>query len=569
MQDWVRPQTIGRNQLDPHVDVLPYADTRAAIRGNHETSPWVTFLNGVWQFDLAKTPQHAPDGFHDSEFDTDGWDTIEVPMNWQLAGFGQPHYTNLDYPFPMDPPHVPTENPTGTYRRTFRVDEAWDGRQIRLHFEGVDSAFHVWVNGERVGYSEGARIPAEFDVSDYVEPGENTVAVRVYKWSNGSYLEDQDMWWLSGIFRDVYAYAVPETHVADVDVRTTLDHGDGHLDASINLRNCGDTKVVTTVKARLLDDSEATVAKMETAAALPPNETTTLDIETTVEGPEAWTAETPTCYTLLLKITDGDGTVTEVVAETVGFRHIDIVDGQLRINGESVSIRGVNRHDFHPNRGRAASLETMREDVEMMKRHNINAVRTAHYPNDTRFYDLCDEYGLYVVDETDIECHGLRDAEDPYHLSDDPEWEDAYVDRMVRMVERDKNRPSVVCWSLGNESGLGRNHEEMEAATHERDPTRPIHYEPDDQQTVSDTVGPMYPSPDRVRELPEEHPGHPVILCEFAHAMGNGPGGFSEYWDAFQSHERIQGVRLGLDRPRNSPNDRRRGGMVRLRRRLR
>ena len=543
MEDWTRPETVGRNRLDPHTDVLPSPDERTAIHGNREASPWVTFLNGEWQFDLAETPRHAPEEFHEPGFDADSWDAIEVPLNWQLAGFGRPHYTNLDYPFPMDPPHVPTENPTGSYRRTFRVDEAWDGRQIRLHFEGVDSAFHVWVNGERVGYSGGARIPAEFDVSDHVEPGENTVAVRVYKWSNGSYIEDQDMWWLSGIFRDVYAYAVPETHVADVDVRTTLDdeYEDGRLDVSVDLANCGDCEGETTVEVRLLDESEATVATMEETAAVPPGETTTVSVGTTVEEPDTWTAETPTRYTLVLAVTDGDGAVAEVVTETVGFREVEIVDGQLRVNGEAVTIRGVNRHDFHPDRGRAVSLETMCEDVEMMKRHNVNAVRTAHYPNDTRFYDLCDEYGLYVVDETDIECHGMRDAEDPYHISDDPEWEDAYVDRMVRMVERDKNHPSVICWSLGNESGLGRNHEAMEAATRERDPTRPIHYEPDEQQTISDIVGPMYPSPDRVEELPEEHLDDPVILCEYAHAMGNGPGGFSEYWDAFRSHERIQG----------------------------
>ncbi|WP_415379080.1 glycoside hydrolase family 2 TIM barrel-domain containing protein [Halosimplex sp. TS25] len=550
MEDWIDPETVGRNRLAPHTDVLPYADGESARDGARAASPWITLLNGEWQFDLAPTPSYAPEGFADPSFDASDWDDIEVPLNWQAAGHGRPHYTNVEYPFPVDPPHVPTDNPTGSYRRTFHVDEDWDGRRVRLHFEGVDSAFHLWVNGERVGYSEGARLPAEFDVTEHVEPGENTIAVRVYKWTNGSYIEDQDMWWLSGIFREVYAYAVPEAHVADVDVRTELDdeYEDATLRADVEIANDGASEVTRTVAATLRDEDGTAVAELGGTAEIPADEAATVSLETTVADPDKWTAETPTCYTLELALTDGDGRdasagdSTEVVTETVGFREVEIADGQFLVNGEAVTIRGVNRHDFHPDRGRHVPLDAMREDVELMKRHNINAVRTAHYPNDSRFYDLCDEYGLYVLDETDIECHGMENAPETPHISDASEWCDTYVDRMVRMVERDKNHPSVVVWSLGNESDFGENHVAMADETRERDPTRPIHYEPDTEQEVSDIVGPMYPPWDQLEAwAAEDDYDHPVIMCEYAHAMGNGPGSLGEYWDMIYEHERLQG----------------------------
>lgn len=542
MEDWVDPQTIGRNRLDPHVDVLPYPDAEAARTGTRAASPWVTVLDGRWQFDLAQTPDDAPESFHDPSFDAREWDDIDVPVNWQAAGYGNPHYTNVVYPFPADPPRVPTENPTASYRRTFHVGKDWDGRRVRLHFEGVDSAFHLWVNGERIGYSEGARLPSEFDVTEQVEPGENTVAVRVYKWSNGSYVEDQDMWWLSGIFRTVYAYALPETHVSDVDIHTALDddYEDAHLTAAVDVTNAGAADAMRRVEVTLRDEDGVAVAELSDAVDVAAGATATLPLETDIADPSKWTAETPTCYSLEIALVDDE--VTEVVAETVGFREVEITDGQFLVNGEAVTIRGVNRHDFHPDLGRTVPVETMREDLELMKRHNVNAVRTAHYPNDARFYDLCDEYGLYVVDETDLECHGLLMVDDPFHITGDPEWEATYRDRMARMVERDKNHPSIVVWSLGNEAGFGANHVAMAEDTRERDPDRPIHYEPDEEQAVSDIVGPMYPPWDRLESwAAEDEYDHPVILCEYAHAMGNGPGNLREYWDLFYEHDRLQG----------------------------
>lgn len=544
MNDWIDPKTIGRNRLEPHTRILPYADQEAARTEERQESPWITSLNGRWRFELAPTPSNAPAGFADPSYDVDDWDSIEVPLNWQAAGYGAPHYTNVVYPFPVDPPNVPTKNPTACYRRTFHVEEDWGDRQIRLHFGGVDSAFHLWVNGERVGYSEGARLPSEFDITEYIEPGENLIAVRVYKWSNGSYLEDQDMWWLSGVFRDVYAYAIPETHIADVDVRTQLDdeYVDGFLRADLDLNNAGNTDNKATIEALLVDTDGETVAKFESEVDVGTNVIETVTFEADIESPDIWTAETPNCYDLVLTLQDEYGVVTEVIAKTIGFREVTIEDGQLLVNGEMVTIRGVNRHDFHPDRGRHVPINTMKEDVEMMKQHNINAVRTAHYPNDSRFYDLCDEYGLYVIDETDLECHGLEFAPDTPHLSDASEWKAMYVDRMVRMIERDKNHPSVVIWSLGNESNFGENHIAMAKETRERDPTRPIHYEPDEEQVVSDIIGPMYPPWDQLEMwADEENYEHPVILCEYAHAMGNGPGNLKEYWDLFYEHDRLQG----------------------------
>ena len=544
--DWTDPSIIGRNRVSPSTYAVPYHDRSSAITGNRTGSQWFSLLDGAWDFYLAPTPAAAPDTTTDATDDIE-WDSIIVPQHWQTSDHGQPQYTNIVYPFPVDPPRVPNENPTGTYRRTVHIPDEWDGRELFLRFDGVDSAYTVAIDGEDVGYSEGSRLPTEFNVTEHLDPGEHTLTVRVYKWSNGSYLEDQDMWWLSGIFRDVSLYAAPQIDVEDFDIQTTLDeeYRDATLSVELDLVNYGDEARERNVRLELLDDNGRTVLSdiSVNGRTVPPGGDEMVSVETAVADPEKWSAEEPDCYTLVISVRDADGTETVVKRHTVGFRSVEIEDGILLVNGEPVTIRGVNRHDFHPDSGRAVSLEMMRRDIELMKRHNINAVRTAHYPNDPRFYELCDRYGLYIVDETDLECHGMEMAsgEHVQHVSDDPDWEATYVDRAVRMVERDKNHPSVIIWSLGNEAGFGRNHEAMEATIRERDPTRPIHYEPDTEQEVSDIVGPMYPSVDRVEELHDEYPDTPVILCEYAHAMGNGPGGLREYWETFRSHERCQG----------------------------
>jgi beta-galactosidase/evolved beta-galactosidase subunit alpha len=559
--DWENPRVIERNRVRARAYFVPYPDEESALSGERGHSPWFKLLNGSWKFHYAESPALAPEDFFIEYFPEDflmgsfdathwddaEWSDIRVPCNWQMLGYGRPHYTNVQYPFPVDPPHVPTENPTGSYRRKFFIPDSWDDCRVFLRFEGVDSAFYVWINGYQVGYSQGSRLPAEFDITSYIRDGVNTIAVRVFQWSDGSYLEDQDMWWLSGIFRDVYLVAKPPVHVFDFRVRTELDeeYRDAVLKVRTVIKNHSEQAVSKyQIELRLLDANLQPVLEnpLNSDVSVEPEDEVALDLEASVANPEKWSAEHPYLYSLLVILKDDRGQTIEVENCKVGFRSVELRNGNVLVNGVPIMIKGVNRHDHHPDLGKAVSLESMIEDILLMKRHNINAVRTSHYPNDPRFYDLCDYYGIYVLDETDLECHGFNTIGDWNRTSDDPEWEDAYVDRMVRMVERDKNHPCIIIWSLGNESGFGRNHEAMARWVREADPTRLLHYEGDREQKVADIVGPMYTSVDGVIELGEDSDAEkPVILCEYAHAMGNGPGGLREYWDAFCKYKRLQG----------------------------
>jgi len=547
MNDWENPKVFERNRLPARAYSVPYPDEASALTGERGRSPWFMLLNGTWKFHHADPPALAPDGFQEESYDVDGWDDMPVPCSWQMRGYDRPHYTNVQYPFPVDPPRVPAENPTGSYRRDFFVPEEWSGRGVILRFEGVDSAFYVWVNGDQAGYSQGSRIPAEFDVTACVHSGRNTLAVQVYRWSDGSYMEDQDMWWLSGIFRDVSLVAMPRVHVFDFRVRTALD--EEYRNAVLKVRtivknaDAQDARDCR-VEVRLLDRQMQPVldGPLEGTLTIPAGAEATLELREPVSNPKKWSAEHPRLYTLLIILKDDTGQVLEVLQCKVGFRSVEVKHGNLLVNGVPIMIKGVNRHDHHPDLGKAVPLAAMTRDVLLMKQHNINAVRTSHYPNDPRLYDLCDYHGLYVMDEADLECHGFGRLGDRNRISDDPAWEAAYVDRAVRMVERDKNHPCIIIWSLGNESGFGRNHEAMAAWIRQADPSRPIHYEQDYEGKVADIVGPMYTSVDDLIKLGRaRNPQKPVILCEYAHAMGNGPGGLKEYWDTFRKFRRLQG----------------------------
>ncbi|MBN1556600.1 MAG: DUF4981 domain-containing protein, partial [Lentisphaerae bacterium] len=502
-----------------------------------------------------------PQDFHRPGFSPRGWAALPVPSNWQLHGYGHPHYTNAIMPFPLDPPRVPNDNPTGCYLRDFRIPAAWRNRRLILRFEGVDSAFHVWLNGTFAGFSKGSRLPAEFDVTPCAQTGRNRLAVRVVQWSDGSYIEDQDMWWLSGIFRDVTLTARPTLHVADLRVRTPFDptFTDATLDLRVTAACSGRGSASgAMLSAELCDARGRRVTELtRRVPTVPPGASRRLTLKTAVSRPRPWTAETPYLYTLLLTLRDARGAVLETVAQRVGFRQVDIRDGNLRVNGKPVMFKGVNRHDHDPDTGKAVSREILRRDVLLMKQHNINAVRTSHYPNDPSFYDLCDRYGLYVIDECDLEAHGFG-YEAPFIPARAPSWKGAFLDRMRRMVERDKNHPCIVMWSLGNEAGYGPNHAAMARWAKRADPTRPIHYERDLAGESADVYSTMYPSLEflvragrrRGRRDPAEHrpdpnsPGYrakPVILCEYAHAMGNGPGGLQDYWNTFYRYKRLQG----------------------------
>jgi beta-galactosidase len=481
-------------------------------------------LDGDWAFRFSGRADGALD-FVEAGFDDAGWDRLPVPSHWQLHGYGAPAYTNMFFPFPVEPPHLPDENPTGDYRCTFAVPEDWRGTDAVLRFEGVDSCLHAWLNGTELGRAMGSRLPSEFEVGEPLRPGEeNVLAVRVSQWSAGSYLEDQDMWWLSGIFRGVTLLARPAGAIDDVFVHADYDHASGG----------GTLRVDCDVPARV------TVPELGIDAAAG---------ETVAAGAvEPWSAELPRLYDAEVA---SEG---ERVRLRIGFRRVAVEDGLLKVNGRRVLFRGVNRHEFDPDRGRALTEEVMRRDVELMKAHNLNAVRTSHYPPHPRFLELCDELGLYVIDECDLETHGFSLLDWRRNPSDDPWWEEAMVDRMRRTVERDKNHASIVMWSLGNESGSGRNLAAMAAWVRERDPSRPLHYEHDWSCRDVDVYSRMYASHAEVEaigrgeeealedlELDARRRRLPFILCEYAHAMGNGPGGLSEYQELFERYPRCQG----------------------------
>ncbi|ASN04204.1 glycoside hydrolase family 2 TIM barrel-domain containing protein [Virgibacillus necropolis] len=544
LQDWQSVNLLHRNREKCRSYFIPFSDETKALTYERGNSERFKLLNGIWKFQYAETPQEAPADFYKNEFDVSGWDDIEVPHHWQLQGYDKPHYTNVNYPFPVDPPHVPTENPTASYQRDFYISDEWAGEQVYLRFEGVDNCFHVWVNGHEVGFSKGSRMASEFNISSYLHSGKNTLAVRVYKWSDSTYLEDQDMWWLSGIFRDVYLLSRPSSHIRDVFIRTDLDKGyeDATLKVDIDIENTVDG---LNVEYKLVDAQNELVVD----ESLEEN----FHFQVPVKSPNKWSAEDPYLYHLVISLKDKHDRVLETIAQKVGFRSVELRDGVVLINGVAIKFKGVNRHDSHPDYGRAVPLEHMIKDIELMKQGNVNAVRSAHYPNDPRFYDLCDEYGLYVIDEADVETHGFETIGNINQLSDDPKWEAAYLDRMERMVERDKNHPSIVMWSLGNESGNGVNHAAMAKWARAKDPTRLIHYEGESRElflggkrkldpSVSDVHTTMYTGIAEMEEVGQyTELSKPHLLCEYAHAMGNGPGALKEYWDTFYKYRRLQG----------------------------
>lgn len=559
--DWENHLITNRKRLDARAFYFPYRNLEKALHEKPEMDDGFIPLNGQWDFHYAPTPIEAPENFQSDKFDSLSWDKIPVPSCWQMLGYGHPHYTNANYPFPVDSPRVPTENPTGCYRREFVIENDLKDRQIFLRFEGVDSAFHVWINGKEAGFSKGSRLPAEFDITKFVRSGKNILAVKVYQWSDGSYMEDQDMWWLSGIFRSVYILARPKVHVYDFQTSTLFDdkYCDAVLHFTATVENSGDSAITnSSLEFVLLDPAGNKVLKKTVSPAFEIGacETRNLEASAKVAEPVKWSAENPAIYKLIITLKDSKNNVLEAIPLNIGFRSIEMKDGNFLVNGVRIIFRGVNRHDHHPDFGRAVPYDAMLEDVLLMKQHNINAVRTSHYPNDPVFLDLCDQYGLYVMDECDQECHGFQPAGCADQLSKDPEWKEAHVDRMRRMVMRDRNHACVIFWSLGNETKFGENHKAMAAVARELDTTRLIHYEHDFSAEVCDVYSRMYAGVDAItifgegketfiwqNEMPhDEYAGKkPLILCEYAHAMGNGPGGLKEYWEAFYKYKALQG----------------------------
>ena len=510
--DWENEKVFAINKEPGHPTLIPYASEAEMVTDAAYARPWertassrYLLLNGKWKFHWVKAPEERPASFYKPSFDVSGWEEIEVPSCWEMKGYGTPLYSNITYPFMNNPPFIQAQrgytmekepNPVGSYRRDFTLPADWTGKEVYLHFDGVYSAFYVWVNGKKVGYSQGANNDAEFNVTKYVRKGTNTVAVEVYKWSDGSYLEDQDMFRFGGIHRDVYLMARPKNHVRDI--RTETEFND---DLSIaTLKTFVLTSRDGTVDVTLYDEDGVKVGEGP---------------QIRVTGPKLWSAEKPYLYTVRISVFDKAGNLAECTFFKHGFRKVEIKANKLYVNNVLTYLKGADRHDIHPVYGKAVPVESMIEDVLLMKRHNLNTVRTSHYPNDPKMYALYDYYGLYIVDEADQECHGNN------AISTYPSWEGAYVDRAVRMVRRDRLHPSVFFWSLGNESGKGSNIVAMRDAVRALD-SRPIHYE--GMNEVADFDSQMYPSLDNMIERDRNGSDRPYFLCEYAHAMGNAIG---------------------------------------------
>ncbi len=585
--DWENQYVLQKNRMPARAAFMPFINDK----GDMQMS-----LNGEWKFNWTKTPDEQPQDFFNTSFDDSGWKTFPVPGDWEMNGYGTPIYSSSGYTFKIDPPFVMKEpkknytayverNPTGCYRRTFSVPAEWKGKEVFVRFGAVSSAFYLYVNGQEVGYSQGSMEPAEFCLTPYLKSGENQIALKVMKYSDGSYLEDQDMWRIAGIHRGIELYATPKIRIADFGVRTLLDknYRDAELVIDPKLAVFGSERGTGyRITAMLYDATGKAVT--DTALWQSAEPMLNLDkkgkilnqrnpqrgyapygwLKTTIKNPYKWDAEHPYLYTLKLALVDSTGNAVERAETKIGFRSVEIKDGMMLVNGKQVRLRGVNRHEMDPETGHVMTEERMIEDIKLLKQCNINAVRTCHYPNTERWYELCDEYGIYLMDETDLEEHGLRGT-----LASDPTWAAAFIDRTQRMVMRDRNHASVVFWSLGNESGWGPNFAMTSAWIHEYDPTRPVHYEgaqgPDNKDPESvDVISRFYPRvqgeylnpgvKDNNMERPENarwerllsiarktNDNRPVLTSEYAHAMGNALGNFKDYWDEIYSHKRMLG----------------------------
>jgi len=546
--------------------LYPFPDVASARSLERERSPWYLPLSGEWSFKIVDRPELVKSGDVAARTNRSRWDRVAVPGNWTMQGYGIPHYTNVQMPFPEEPPQVPHKNPTGIYAREFFLPAEWSGRRVVIHFGGAESVLYVYVNGQPVGLGKDCRLSSEFDITPFVRCGaENVVAAVVVKWSDATFIEDQDQWWMGGLHREVFLYSTAEVYIADLFATAglTADYRDGRLQVDVCAGFTDQPQEGWSAELRLFDPRGKTVFKKPPTAPVVVAKFTArtrllAHFELDVPKPCLWSAELPSLYTLVAILRDPEGRAVECTSLRIGFRSVEVRDRQLLINGRRTLIHGVNRHDHHDTQGKAVDRETMRLDALTMKRFNINAVRCSHYPNDPYWLDLCDELGLYVIDEANLEAHAYYGQ-----LAHEPRWASAFLERAVRMVERDKNHASVILWSLGNETGLGANQEGMAGWVRSRDPSRPLHYEPgiwvqalsdadqpgravyDGGYHVTDIVCPMYPHPDTLLKWANDpdHPDQtrPMILCEYSHAMGNSNGGLADYYKLFETVPGLQG----------------------------
>ncbi|MDR2475467.1 MAG: DUF4981 domain-containing protein [Bacteroidales bacterium] len=540
--EWENPEIFSINKEPARVSSLPYGDEQQAIAADYSASPYYQSLNGVWKFNWHKKPTDKPEGFYKENYDASQWDNIQVPGNWELQGFGVPIYSNITYPHPKNPPYIDhNDNPVGCYVRDFTIPENWNGRRVYLHFESGLAAMYIWVNGQYAGYSEVTKSPAEFDITPYLRQGKNRIAIEGYRWSDGSYLEDQDFWRLSGFDRNVYLYTTEQVRIRDFFARGDLDasYKNGLFALDVDLKNYLKNPAKVQLNAKLLDKSGKAIFEKNITVDVEAEAGATTSFTQKVNSPQLWNTETPNLYTLLLSLSNEKGKV-ETTSCKVGFRKVEIKNAQLMINGKPILVRGVNLHEHNPYTGHVQTEEMMRKDIALMKQNNINAVRTSHYPQSPLWYKLCDEYGLYVVDEANIESHGMGYGKE--NMANFPEWRSAHFDRNIRLVERDKNHPCVIAWSMGNECSNGAVFPDIYNWIKQRDPSRPVQFEQAGEKPNTDIVCPMYPSIRYMKEYAaRKDVTRPFIMCEYAHAMGNSTGNFQEYFDVIASSPHMQG----------------------------
>ncbi len=546
--EWDDVGVLQVNREDPRTTMMVFPSLQQARLYDREQSPWFVSLNGQWKFHWVSRPADRPVDFYRADFDVQKWNTIPVPSNWEMEGYGTPVYINHRNPFDISEVRAPYEwNPVGSYRHSFHLPPDWDRRQVFINFDGVSSAFYLWINGEQVGYSQGSRTPAEFDITGFLNEGENQIAVEVYRWSDGAYLENQDFWRLSGIFRDVYLWSTSQWHLRDFDITSSLDdhYRDGVFDLSGEVALYGGiAEAELIVEVRLYDPNGQLVYEQHKTVQAAGDRTPFTLGERRINRPQKWSAETPHLFELYITLRDTGGEVVAVIPRKVGFRRVEIAHSRIRINGQAVRFKGVNRHEHSPHTAHYVTRQEMMEDIILMKKNNFNAVRTSHYPNHPLWYELCDEYGLYVINEANIETHEF--GNDPDNLiANHPDWKQAHLDRFKRMVYRDRNHPSVVIWSLGNEAGDGPNIAAVHEWSMENEPTRPFHYERTtlpDGFFNSDFASWMYASPEDCERWTRDQPDIPLILCEYTHAMGNSSGGLDAYWDLIYEDNNFQGA---------------------------
>ena len=541
--NWETPEIFEENKEAPRATFIPYPSEELAMADEYANSPFYYSLGGKWKFSYAPSFQQRVQRFYEAGFDSGNWSEIDVPANWEMHGYGIPVYVSKGYTFPVNPPYIDhSANATGAYIKEFTLPDGWDTGRVYLHFEAGTPAMYIWLNGEKVGYSEVTKSPAEFDITPYIRSGINKLAVEVYKFSDGSYLEDQDMWRLSGIERNVFIYRTGNQRISDFFVKTEFDdqYRKSNLKVDVRLNNYAEgTQEGYKLSAKLLSPDNKMVFSRKQQLLLNPG-INQIEVSQIVRNPQLWSAENPILYTLILTLTDKHSTVIESTSCKVGFRKVEIENGILKVNGRRIEIKGVNLHEFHPVNGHVVDSETMLKDLALMKAHNINAIRTSHYPQSTCFYQMCDKYGFYVLDEANLESHGLGYGKD--NPAFDPLWFNAHRNRVMRMIERDKNHPSVIIWSMGNECSNGTIFYELYKEIKERDTSRPVSFEQAGMEENTDIISPMYPGINHISAYAgKTNVDRPYIMCEYAHSMGNSTGNLQDIWNIIHSAPHMQG----------------------------